>query len=258
MSMKLPKNKPLTKHTKVIIPREWFINHNENGMLVKLITNMRLLGECLRLTHPTFFTETNYKGVLVNILIPSNSIHPELNKPGDIDMLIIPYTENKIAFSEALAIEAKVIRASYEKQGKSPKKFGFSQAQGLFDIGFPYVAVYHFIVSDISPTHTWKKMLVAKIGENDSITFLGEVLTDRLPCSLIERAIGRLLYNRNNSDIGLCCCYMSQDSYDNEGFFFPSGLVCTKNMTDSNFANYIEEYYRKNWRSFFNILKNNE
>lgn len=162
--MKPPKNKPLDKNTKIMLPKSWFINHNENGMLIRLIVNMRLLGLCLRETHPTFFSDPNYKGVLINILIPSKELHPDLSKPGDIDMLIIPYTEDCIIFSESLAIEAKVIIASYENQGKSPKKFGFSQAQGLWDIGFPYVAVYHFIVSDISPTQTWKKMLVAKIG----------------------------------------------------------------------------------------------
>lgn len=254
--MKLPINPPLTKNTKIMLPKKWVVNHDENSMLMRLIVNMRLLGQCLRVTHPTFFSDPNYKGVLIKILIPSQELHPDLKKPGDIDMLIIPYTENDIIFSESLAIEAKVIRASYENQGKSPNKFGFSQAQGLFDIGFPYVAVYHFIVSDISPAHTWQKMLVAKMGKNDSITSLSEVFTDKLPFLLMERSIGRLRYNRKNLKIGLCSCYMSQDSNDNAGYFVPEGSLCTKNIKDLSFVDYIEEYYKKNWKYFFNILKN--
>lgn len=41
--------------------------------------------------------------------------------PGDVDMLIIPYTKDTICFSQSLAIEAKVIRASFNKQNKSPQ-----------------------------------------------------------------------------------------------------------------------------------------
>ncbi|MEG9476316.1 hypothetical protein [Mannheimia indoligenes] len=254
--MKLYKTKPLTSNTPLFCPKEWMNNHNENGMLLRLIANMRLLGEFLRKTHPTFFSISDYKGVLATILIPSKELHQNLNKPGDIDMLIIPYTENNIVFSESLAVEAKVIRASYEQQGKSPKKFGFTQAQGLYDIGFPYVAICHFIVSDISPSHTWEKMLVGTVGNNDTLHSLRECFIDRLPLSLIERAQGRLLNNRKNPHIGVCSCYMNSNYHSNDELFMPEGSVCTKNVSNLEFVAYIEEYYRKNWRKFFNILKN--
>lgn len=49
---------------------------------------------------------------------------------------------------------------------------------------------------------------------------------------------------------------MPQDSNDNEEFFVPEGSLCTKNIKDLSFVSYIEEYYKKNWKDFFNILKN--
>lgn len=53
--MEYYKTKPLTSNTPLFCPKEWMNNHNENGMLLRLIANMRLLGEFLRKTHPTYF-----------------------------------------------------------------------------------------------------------------------------------------------------------------------------------------------------------
>ncbi|WP_155800234.1 hypothetical protein [Bibersteinia trehalosi] len=108
----------------------------------------------------------------------------------------------------------------------------------------------------MSPSHTWKKMLLGTVGDNDTLHSLRECFIDRLPLSLIERAQGRLLNNRKNPHIGICSCYMDSDYNSNNALFIPEGSVCTKNTSNLEFVAYIEEYYRKNWRRFLNILKN--
>lgn len=147
----LPLIAPLPAGESFPLPIEWFKNNDERGIIARLILNKEYFGACFRQFHPIFFETEIYKGVVVSMLVASQELHPDLRKPGDVDILIIPYTDKSLVFSEAIAVEAKVIRASYAKQTKSPNQYGFSQAKGLWDIGFPYVAVAHFIVSDKSP-----------------------------------------------------------------------------------------------------------
>ena len=182
----LPLIAPLPAGESFPLPIEWFKSNDERGIIARLILNKEYFGACFRQFHPIFFETEIYKGVVVSMLVASQELNPDLRKPGDVDILIIPYTDKSLVFSEAIAVEAKVIRASYAKQTKSPNQYGFSQAKGLWDIGFPYVAVAHFIVSDKSPRNQWVKKLQATIGKNESIEDISEVDVDYLPVNLRE------------------------------------------------------------------------
>ena len=67
-------------------------------------------------------------GVMIYPFAKSSGVVPDLNFPGDIDLLVIPYEDNQLIVSKTLAIELKIIRAKFTKQEKSPNDFGFSQS----------------------------------------------------------------------------------------------------------------------------------
>lgn len=149
-------------------------------------------------------------GLLLATAVPSNKIALELKKPGDIDILAIPYEGDDLILSKALAIEIKVIRASFLKQGKSPNQFGFSQAESLSGFGFPHVAVAHLIVSDTGPKETFKEGHILKSCDS-ALTPVGSLMYDPLPMALTERAYGRLLKNCPNRKIGFFAYYVHSE-----------------------------------------------
>jgi len=257
--MKIPKPlpliPPLPHGTEILLPREWFENNDERGIIARLIIDKRYFGSCYRELHPLFFENDSYKGVVVSMLVDSHKVHPDLKRPGDIDILVIPYTKDSLVFSETMAIEAKVLRSAYANQNKSPNQFGFSQADGLWNIGFPYVAVAHFIVSDRSPPHQWRRILQGTAGENDTINNLKEVYVDDLPLILMERTLGRLSKSCKNQSFGLLSSYLG--NIEDKSMFFPDGTGCTKNTLKNNsLMKGLIKYYSENYKRFLNIPKN--
>lgn len=254
-SKALPLVPPIPDGTAIPLPREWFEDNDERGVIARLIANKRYFGSCYRKLNPYFFEDDSYKGVVVSMLVDSYEVHPDLKRPGDIDILVIPYTQNSLVFSETMAIEAKVVRSAYTNQNKSPNQFGFSQAKGLWDIGFPYVAVAHFIVSDRSPTHQWRKILQGTMGENDTLKEIKEVYFDDLPLILMERTLGRLTKNCKNQNFGLLSSYLG--NIEDKSMFFPDGKKCTKNnVTNKTLIKGLIKYYSENYKRFLNIPRN--
>ncbi len=251
----LPLMPPLPDGTEIPLPSEWFEDSDERGIIARLIADKRYFGSCYRILNPDFFEDNSYIGVVVSMLVDSYKVHSDLKRPGDIDILVIPYTQNSLVFSETLAIEAKVVRSAYTNQNKSPNQFGFSQAKGLWDIGFPYVGVAHFIVSDRSPPHQWRKILQGTVGENETIKDLKEVYVDDLPLILMERTLGRLSKNCRNQDFGLLSSYLGD--IENRSMFFPNGTRCNKNtLENKSLIEGLIRYYSENYKQFLNIPRN--
>jgi len=257
--MKTPKPLPLIPSlpsgTKIMLPREWFENNDERGIIARLVADKQYFGSCYRKLHPLFFKDDSYEGVVVSILVDSHKVHPDLKRPGDIDILIIPYNKDSLVFTEAMAIEAKVLRSAYANQNKSPNQFGFSQADGLWNIGFPYVAVAHFIVSDRSPPHQWRKMLLGIVGENETIKEMKDVYVDDLPLIFMKRTLGRLSKSCKNQSFGLLSSYLEE--IEDRSIVFPDGTLCTKNLIENkSLIEGLIEYYSENYQRFLNVPKN--
>jgi hypothetical protein len=123
-----------------------------------------LFGHAYRALQADYFDEMLLDaGVFIAPLILTHKIFPGMHRPGDIDLLVIPYEGGHLVLERTLAIEFKVIRASFARQGKSPNDFGYSQAAALLDLGIPYVAVGHFITSDSSPRELWHQVMRGEI-----------------------------------------------------------------------------------------------
>lgn len=208
---------------------------------------------------PEFFATMPYgSGVFVSPIVPTNALATGYTKPGDVDLLIVPYWEDELILDQTLAIEIKAIRANYANQGKSPNGLGFTQAKGLMNIGFPYVGVGHLIVSDKSPPEMWRPMHCARIlDEHGAVEMLPIVDVDWMPMHLTERAFGRLQAASDEPCIGLCAAYMGAeegDLYSGKSTWYPNCASAAKNpSTNAELLIAVGRFFEQNVESFMDI-----
>ena len=192
------------------MPRRWVELNAEQAVAADFITQRRLFGDAYcRLQPDYFFSMPEASGVFVLPFAPVTAVSPSATRPGDIDLLILPYEGDELVLDRAMAIEVKVVRARFDRPGRSPNEFGFSQAEALLELGFPYVAVAHLIVSNESPEDAWEEMMgyqvldqYGKVGEQ----FFQRI--DTLPIQLINRAYGRLEKACKRAELGLTSAFV--------------------------------------------------
>lgn len=224
--LKLPPDLP-SGEPSFLVPASAAIKHDERFVTYALLSRRELFGEVYRLLLPEYFDAMpRDSGVVIDSFIPANESVPGLKFPGDVDVLVIPYEDDRLVLSHALVIEIKIICASFTRQGKSPNQFGFSQACALLSAGFPHVAVGHLIASDRSPEGAWREVgrttiVNAREGTCEPIRVAKH---DMLPADLLHRSHGRLLRNRPDSRLGHFSAYP-----DSSEFWFPEGERATLN-----------------------------
>jgi hypothetical protein len=131
---------------------------------------------------------------------------------------VIPYECDELVLHRTLAVEIKAVRASYVKQGRSPNQFGYSQAQALLALGFPYAAVVHLVVSDESPRSAWRNMGLARVLDREgNAEMLPPAAIDCLPIDLVNRSLGRLVSGAPPG-LGLVACYIGGTIVSIPGF----------------------------------------
>ncbi len=171
--------------------------------------NRRLFGEVYGGLDPEyFFNMPSDSGVFLMPTVLTSHLKTSVSKPGDVDLMVLPYEGDEIMLHKALAVEIKAVRASFLRQGKSPNSMGFSQAAGLKKMGFPVVAVAHLIVSDESPRETWRTVGAFQVVKEDQLVQLADREFDLMPADLMERVFYRLRSKSPDEDIGLASAYL--------------------------------------------------
>ncbi len=75
-------------------------------------------------------------------------------KPGDIDILIIPAFEDRVFFEFSSAFELKVVRPTNKDYRKNANSLGTTQTLGLIKDGFPLVGLIQVCMNEpINPVH---------------------------------------------------------------------------------------------------------
>jgi hypothetical protein len=226
----------------IFLARPKVEKNDEEYIGIKLVLNRRLFGQVYEDLLPDHYASISQNGgVLIAVFTPSAIISRSINFPGDIDLLVIPFEGDDLILSKTLAVELKVVRATYKRQGKSPNEFGFSQAQGLWKLGFPYVAVTHLIVSDNCPPNGWREVLVTEIidAESGRCNLPRPVIADVMPSDLVWRSYGRLKSNNPNPAIGISAAYIDDD-FD----WQPLGSRASPNPTPSkSLLDRVAEFY---------------
>jgi hypothetical protein len=201
------------------LPWPYVRRRHELALTVTFITNRLLFGLAYRGLQPDYFDNMpRDSGVYLCPIVPTSELVPGAVYPGDIDLLVIPYESDELVLHRTMAVEIKAVRALFTKQGKSPNEFGFSQAQGLLDFGFPFVGVAHLIVSDESPSQAWRDATFAQVvGQNGRIEFLPEEKVDLMPIDLIKRTFGRLQAASRSPEVGLIAAYLGSSEAELSG-----------------------------------------
>ena len=224
--------------------RKKFINRDELAMILRLLTQRQLFGHVYGGLDPDYFDKIpNNSGVFVLPVLPTHVLMPGIHQPGDIDILVIPYEEEVLILEKSLAIEVKIVRATYKKQGKSPNEFGFTQVLQAIKLGFPYVAVVHIIVSDRSPRDVWREISIFQVVDTHGrVEPRPSQYVDLMPRDLIDRSFGRLERACPDARIGIASTYIETESdsrtgfiIDNNGIWVPRFRKCTTNSNKSEF-----------------------
>lgn len=223
---------------------------DEELVVARILADMRIVGRWLNTLMPNLYLESGlYSGVMVSMSVPSEELIPGMSFLGDVDILVIPYCGDDLILSKTVVVEIKVIRGEKRRPGKSPNRFGYSQAQALIDEGFPYVAVGHVVVTDDSSEKPNRDMLAANVGENETISSHAPVAVDMFENDFALRALGRLSKNCPNDQIG----YFAMN-YDGRRLFEPLGRSCGYNRNcTKRLLDRIMYFYEKNYRVFCEV-----
>lgn len=234
---------------------------DENVLCALFALHRRLFGAAYAdLANDHYPQMAKGSGVFIGGLIQTSHLVPNATFPGDIDLLLIPYADDELILDRTMAIEVKAVRNTYSKQGRGPNQFGFSQANGLLNLGFPYVSVVHLVVSDESPRHAWRPVAYAKILDADSgrCEIIEETYADLMPGDLIDRALGRLERNCDNDLLGLLAAYIIDPSIKEERdrIWFPEGRSALRNpRTSAGLLHRVGDYFNQNPHLFMDTPK---
>lgn len=230
----------------------------EDVLVMSFMCDRKLFGLAYWEVQPDYFDQmSTNSGVFIAPLVQTKDILTGADRPGDIDLLVIPYEDDELVLERVLVIEAKVVRARYVRQDKSPNEFGFSQALSLLELGFPYVAVAHLIVSDLSPQEEWREMMAAEVLDREgNVKDLGKVKIDPMPGSLTDRAFGRLQKNCRVSEVGLISAYVFSPIFGNcdpkrRMVHYPSGRAAILNSrTRAETLDRVGSYFEERFADF--------
>lgn len=236
------------------IKKSLVVANDEKALALDFICKRQLFGYCYRALLPDHFDSmSSDSGVFIAPFVSSSAVVPRMKFPGDIDLLIVPYEGDELVVSMTLAVELKVIRATFARQGRSPNEFGFSQGAALLAHGFPYVAVGHLIVSDTSPESHWREMQKVVVLDADSgrVSEPEDILVDMMPSDLLARSHGRMLANCSHQSLGTFTAYLSGN-----GIWMLEGRRASANMSmDPATLEGVANYYELNYDSFLDTAR---
>lgn len=112
-------------------------------------------------------------------------------KPGDIDILIIPWKGNRYLYTHSCAIEVKVVRPTLENPGRNANSYGVSQAKGLVRDGFPFVGLMHVVVPGPLPQELQWDLPVMETVDGE-FKEVGRRYFDYFSWAASERQAGRM------------------------------------------------------------------
>src|SRR5665213_4540576 len=121
------------------VPRRWVELNAEQAITVEFVARRQLFGHAYGRLQPDYFHDMpQHSGVFLLLFTETRALAPRAQRPGDIALIVLPYEGDELVLERTLAVEIKIVRATYDKQGRSPNEFGFSQAAALRELGFPY------------------------------------------------------------------------------------------------------------------------
>lgn len=90
------------------IPADLVHKQDEIALAIHFISHRKLFGRAYWQLQPYYFYNMpQNSGVLIAPFVPTNAIFPERTRPGDIDLLIIPYENEELVLHRTLLRQRK-------------------------------------------------------------------------------------------------------------------------------------------------------
>lgn len=174
--------------------------------------------------------------------VPRESLGLELDqKPGDVDLLIIPERKGLLHFDRSIAIEVKVVRPTFAKPEKNAGKMGSTQVKGLARDGFPFVGLLHLEVPEETP-------------EESRVEMPNGYLMDMFPFEASLRQEGRLKKLDLPEFVGFSSTGLLSGNNDFIGSSFGLDQKCSKNPESCYIlVNSIRDFYKANTGKFTSV-----
>jgi len=211
----------------------------------------------------------DYKGFYVAKMVFREDLgFNDKKKPGDFDVIIIPFSESNIYFDRTVASEVKVVRPTRKKPTKNANSLGVNQLLGLIEDGFPFVSLIHITMPEALKEHEMQTLKFANRvldmdNPKNNIGLLDDtrdVLFDWLGMYSSAKQMQRLLKFDIPKYAGLYCTelsffdngsYVLSDIYGeynhfNHGYFNPK----VKPETINN----IKQHFKENPSSYQTLL----
>lgn len=167
----------------------------------------------------------DYKGFYVAKLILREDLgFYDKKKPGDFDVIIIPFSESNIYFERTVASEVKVVRPTRRKPTRNANSLGVTQLFGLIEDGFPFVSLIHITMPEALKEHEMQTLKFANRvldmdNPKNNIGLLDDtrdVLFDWLGMYSADKQMQRLLAFDIPKYAGLYCTELSY--FDNGSY----------------------------------------
>lgn len=172
---------------------------SEEEIIKRIVANRTALANSVSFALNSAFPYPEHQfanDVLVSVNVPRAhlGLDPE-QKPGDIDLHLIPFNDYRYHFERSVAIEVKVLRPTIAKPSRNVNSMGFKQASGLLRDGFPVVGLLHIAVPEETPAEfCWDVPVIANnLGPYGELVETGErVAMDPFPIITAQRQEGRI------------------------------------------------------------------
>lgn len=236
---------------------------SEEEVIKRIIDNKTSLANCISFALNTAFTHPEHpwaNDILVSVNIPRTELglNPE-QKPGDIDLLIIPFNDFRYFFDRSIAIEVKVLRPTIAKPSRNVNSMGLRQTLGLLRDGFPFVGLIHIAIPESTPSElVWDVPVISDtLGPNGELIETGRsIAIDPFPVVTAERQEGRINTMGLPIEIGFSSTGLALSA---DGDRISGGTVglSRTGLPNPNFSQSllgdIEKYFINNRESFSEI-----
>jgi len=150
-------------------------------------------------------------------------------KPGDFDIILIPYKDVFVHFEMSIVIEVKIVRPTRANPHRNANSIGRNQLWGLMEDGFPYIGLLHVTMTEPLLDKEKGKILhipqnaISELSENNSLDEIAiEKDYDHFTDFSVERQQSRLLHHNLPECAAIVC--IGLDFYETKGIAFTQSI----------------------------------
>lgn len=190
-------------------------------------------------------------------------------RPGDYDIIFIPYVGDYLFYDRTAVYEVKIVRPNFKHPNRSSNSLGETQVYGLLEDGFPLVGLLHIVIAEPLLPDQMSTIRVSKVPAGDELKptdpplppleeLFEEEPLDWLPWYSVDKQMARLISAGFPKYVGLDAFSITKNTDGTHsvmtsqewrgyrsGYFNPNKSKELMNCLKNHFEQYGESRYRK-------------